>query len=204
MSNEQPPPSHGYGEQPGERPGEQPGGYPGQQMPSYPAPPPPYGQATASVEQPASIQTAVRLMWVGAALSVISLIVGLIAIGGMKDEIRNQLQAQGQQVTQSAVDAAFTVGILFGVVFGIIGVLLWLWMAWKNGQGRSWARIVATVLGVIYLISTIINLSSSTSSGFSKILGVITLIVDIVILVLLYRKESSDFYKGRSTRGAYA
>ncbi|MGH3445442.1 MAG: hypothetical protein ACRDPB_08705 [Nocardioidaceae bacterium] len=200
MSNDQPPPSWGYGEQPGE----QPGGYPGQQMPSYPAPPPPYGQPVAQVEQPPSIRTAVRLMWVGAGLSVISLIVGLVAIGGMKDEIRRQLAAQNQQVTQSTVDAAFTVGILFGVVFGVIGILLWLWMAWKNGQGRSWARIVSTVLGVIYVISTIVNLSSSTSSGVSKILGVITLIIDVVILVLIWRSESSAFYKSRSTRGAYA
>ena len=32
------------------------------------------------------------------------------------------------------------------IVLGLVAAALWLWMARANGHGRSWARILATVL----------------------------------------------------------
>lgn len=43
----------------------------------------------------------------------------------------------------TAVNVGVTVGIVSGIVGGAIGVGLWILMAWANGKGKTWARIVA-------------------------------------------------------------
>lgn len=70
------------------------------------APPPEAGRSSAPVAQLSSIHTAVRLMWAGAAISVLSLVVTLTTTGSLKTQIHDQLDKSGQ-VTQSRVDAAY-------------------------------------------------------------------------------------------------
>jgi len=195
-----------------QRPAEdQPGGseYPGYPSASspYPSAPSPYPSApptgstpAAAVPQPPSVRNAVRLMWVGAAISLISLVVTLSTLGSLKQQIRDSVRTSGQNVTQSQVDAAFAGAIVFSVVIALIAIGLWLWMAWKNGQGRQWARIVATVLGVLNVIFTLLSFVGNRATGGARILSVIDLVIAVAILVLLWRKESTDFYRARSAR----
>ena len=150
------------------------------------------------VPQPGSIRLAVRLMWAGAAVSVLSLIAGVATLGSAKDEIRDELAKDDANVSQSTVDAAYAIGIAFVVIVGAVGVLLWLWMAWKNGQGRSWARVVATVLGGLNALFTLLATTRPTTEPVSLVFSLINLVIAIAILVLLWRKESSDFYTARS------
>jgi hypothetical protein len=103
-------------------------------------------------------------------------------------------------VSQSTIDAAYSVAIVAGVIGGIIAVLLWLWMAWKNGQGRSWARVVATVFGGLNLLSTIFSLTSPQADGLSISISLINLVLAGAILVFLWRKESSAYYDAVSRR----
>ena len=164
-------------------------------MPSFPqAPPAQPGSSREPVAQPASIHTAVRLMWAGAAISVLSLIVTLVTLGSLKTQIRDQLVSSGQEVTDSTINAGYAAAIIFAVVSSLVAIGLWLWMAWKNGQGRSWARVVATVLAAINLVSTLISLFGGNAMPLATIVTVVNLILAIVIVVLLWRKESSDFY----------
>ena len=184
--------------------GDQPGrseypGYPSAPSP-YPSAPPTGSAPAAAVPQPPSIWNAVRLMWVGAAISLISLVVTLATLGTLKQQIRDSVRNSGQNVTQSQVDAAFAGAIVFSVVIALIAIGLWLWMAWKNGQGRQWARIVATVLGVLNVIFTLLSFVGNRATGGARILSAIDLVIAIAILVLLWRKESSDFYQARSAR----
>jgi hypothetical protein len=156
---------------------------------------PPVSQSQQpNVAQPPSVHTAVRLMWVGAAINVLSLIVGLVMLGSLKSQIRDQLAASGQQVSDSAVNAAYGIGIGTIIVVGLIGALLWLWMAWKNGQGRPWARIVATVFAALNLISTISSVAGNNTTTVSWVIQLVSLIVGIVVVILLWRKESSEFF----------
>jgi hypothetical protein len=175
-----------------------PGGYP-----THPGTPPGGagghpGVPGAEVPQPGPIRLAVRLMWAGAAVSLLSLIVGVATLGSAKDEIRDELTKDDPNVSQSTIDAAYAVGIVVVVVIGAIGVLVWLWMAWKNGQGRSWARIVATVLGVLNVLFTLLAFTRPSVEPASLAFSLVNLALAITILVLLWRKESSDFYTARS------
>jgi sterol desaturase/sphingolipid hydroxylase (fatty acid hydroxylase superfamily) len=178
--------------------------YRAEPLPSYPAgagDQSPYGtgnQPGAGVPQPPSIQMAVRLMWVGAGLSVVSLIVTLLTLSSLKSHIQDQLAKSNPTLSTSDINTTYHTVVAGAVVGAIVGVALWLWMAWKNGQGRSWARVVATVLGAINLLSSIYTVAVGHSLAVSVILTVLDLVLAIVILVLLWRRESSEFYAARS------
>jgi hypothetical protein len=153
-------------------------------MPDVPVAPP--------AEQPPPIRTAVRLMYVGAALSVLGVLLAL----GTRDEMRDQIIEDRPELSQSELDTAVNVGTALIVVGGLIGVGLWLWMAYANGQGRSWARIVATVLGGLNVLFTLLGLPSATA--VSVVFSLVGLVLAAAILILLWRPESSRFYEARS------
>ena len=89
---------------------------------------------------PAPVLTAVKLMYAGAAASAVELIIGLALI--IADI---QVAARGQFLGHSL--AAHKPLVITGwIVFGLAVIALWLWMARANGQGRTWARILSTVL----------------------------------------------------------
>jgi len=141
---------------------------------------------------------AVRLMWAGAALAALGVVVTLLTLGTFKDNVRDQLAESDSSLTESDIDTAFNLVVTMVLIFGILGVGLWLWMAWKNGNGRSWARIVATVLGGINIAFTLLSLVQGTSPGLSVLLSLLSLALAVTILVLIWRKESTAFYQARS------
>jgi hypothetical protein len=175
------------------------GRYPADALPSYPEG---AGDEPARriVPQPPSIQLAVRLMWVGAGLSLVSLIVSLLTLSSLKSHIRDQLAKSNPTLSNSDINTTYHAVVAGAVIVAVLGIALWLWMAWKNGQGRSWARVVATVLGVINLLSSIYSIAVGHSLAVSAVLTVLNLILAVVILVLLWRRESSDFYAAQSAR----
>jgi len=167
---------------------------PGDPGPAYPVTP---GQAVADAPQPPSIVRAVMLMRAGAVLSIVNVLVGLATLGSLKDNIRKQLTDNGNY-TQSNFDTAYHVTIISLVVAGLLGVALWLWMAHTNGNGRKWARVVATALGALSILSFVLVLGQGQASTLSVVLSALTALLAISILVLLWRRESTEFYLARS------
>jgi hypothetical protein len=175
---------------------------------NVPVPPPPPGPwasdnlpehpmayaTPADVEQPQTIRLAVRLMWLGAALSLL----GLLLTFTQTDAIRDAIEDSDSSLTASEVDTAVDVIVAFNVVIGVIGVGLWLWMASANGKGQSWARIVATVLGGLNVAGTLFTLSSSGSTAVTTMFALIGVALAVVILVLLWRPDSSRYYEFKS------
>jgi hypothetical protein len=143
------------------------------------------------IEQPASIRLAVRLMLVGAALSAL----GVLLTFTQTDAIREAVEDSDDSLTQSQIDTAVNVGIAAAVVSGLVGVGLWVWMAVANGQGKSWARVLATVFGGLNLIGALFSFVGAGSTGLSVGLGLVSLVLAVVILVLLYRPDASRYYE---------
>jgi hypothetical protein len=152
--------------------------------PAGPSPYPPYGQAPVP-QPPQSIRTAVTLMYVGAGLEVLGLIFSLISRSGS---------------TASEIPGA------------IIGIGLWIWMARANQAGKNWARITSTVffgidcLGLLLIVVGVGVLMHSASSSLKAVLvlsvaaAVVTWVLGLVTVVLLWRRESSEFYAAMKSR----
>ncbi|WP_028050791.1 hypothetical protein [Cellulomonas sp. URHD0024] len=163
--------------------------------PSMPVAPQYQPQAQEPVERPSSLTRAVQLMYVGAALSLL----GIVVSWATKSQLHDKVAAAGPALTADEVDTAVTAGLVFATVLGLVAVIVWLWMAAANGAGRSWARIVSTVLGALSVVGTLLSLSNSAGPAIA--LQLVSVVLAVVILVLLWRPASSAYYQARSARG---
>ena len=141
---------------------------------------------------PPSIQSAVKLMYAGAAISAVSLVISLATIGGTKDAIRKARPS----LTATEVNQLNTFIIALAVVSGVIGVALWLWMARKNGEGKSWARILSTVLFALATVD-LFGVVSQPKTVLGLVFPVLTWLIGLGAVILLWRGESTEFFKPR-------
>ena len=127
------------------------------------------GYEPEPVEQPATIANAVKLMYVGAAVGLVGTLVMLTQV----DAIREAIEEDDPSLSPSEVDTAVNLGVGSIVVMGLIGVGLWIWMAVKNGQGRSWARVVASVLGGLNILFTLLTLAQGGATALALVFSLI-------------------------------
>jgi len=144
-------------------------------------------------QAPTSVINAVRLMFAGAGVTAIGVIVALTTTGSLRPSIK----ADNPGFTASQVNVTANIYIATIVVVGLIGIGLWIWMAFMNKAGKNWARITGTVF---FAIATVILLTSFARFGLdgSRIITVIVWLIGLAAVVLLWRRESSDFFKGQS------
>ena len=139
---------------------------------------------------PPSVLNAVKLMYIGAAVSTVSLIVSFIDIGGTKAAIRKARP----NLTATQVNQLNTFIITLAIVSGLIGIALWLWMARANGQGKNWARIVSTVLFGLATLD-LIGVLSEPKTAVGLVFPVLTWLVGAAAVWLLWRPDSTAFFK---------
>ena len=152
------------------------------------------GKPVESVPPPAPVPVlnAVKLMYIGAAVSTVSLVISLVDIGGTKDAIKKARPS----LTATQVNQLNTFIITLAIVSGVIGVVLWLWMARANSQGRNWARILSTVLFGLATLD-LFGVISQPKTSLGLVFPVLTWLVGLGAVFLLWRKESTDFFKPR-------
>ena len=139
---------------------------------------------------PPAVLNAVKLMYVGAAVSTVSLIISLASIGGTKDAIKKARPS----LTATQVNQLNTFIIALAVVSGVIGVALWLWMARKNGEGKNWARILSSVLFGLATLD-LFGVLSQPKTALGLVFPLLTWLVGLGAVILLWRKESTEFFK---------
>ena len=160
---------------------------------SYPSVPPEAEPARA--EPPASVRNAVRLMYAGAALSAIVVIVSLLTIGSLKANILSHYP----HYTAAQVHTAEVAGVITSIIGGLLAIGLWLWMAQANGRGRSWARIVAAVFFGINTLDLIASFARVHAVG-TLIVGILVWLVGLGAIVFLFSKESGAYFAAQRSR----
>jgi hypothetical protein len=148
---------------------------------------------------PDTVQWAVKLMLAGAAVSTVYLVFALIVTASIKtDLVRwNATQTKAKQLTTSQVNSLATYYIVSTIIVGLIAIGLWLWMARMNTRGRKWARIVATVLFVLWSYYTYVSIGETHGAATlitSTIIVLVTWLIGLASLFLLWRPASSAFY----------
>lgn len=159
-------------------------------------------QSQASRKQrPTSVKWAVWLMVLGALVTLVDYGSPLVRPEKMKSQIRESLTGTTTGATDQAVQSGFIVSITTIIIIGVIGILLWLWMAWKNSQGRRWARVVAIVLTGINIVLTVTssvtpNLQTGqTNTGVATALSYVMIAIGIVVVILLFTPASRRHFR---------
>jgi hypothetical protein len=138
---------------------------------------------------PPSVVMAVRLMYAGAVVSALSLIVGLATVGSLRDSLH---KAQ-PSLTPTELHNLETVVVVGSVFIGVISIGLWVWMAMMNKAGRSWARIVATVL---FGLDTLLLLLGVARAGAAAgtLVSILTWVIGLGAVIYLWRKDASGYF----------
>jgi hypothetical protein len=149
------------------------------------------GQAPEPQRPPApnSVQTAVKLMYAGAALSFIELVVGLATVGTVKRAI----QKAYPHYTTSQVHSLEVADIAIAIVAGVVGIGLWLWMARANAAGHNWARITGTVFFGLNTLFFLLSLARP-HAGVGLVFSVLVWLVGLGAVIMLWRPESGPYF----------
>jgi hypothetical protein len=143
---------------------------------------------------PQSVTRAVQVMYVGAAASLIGIIVDMTTLSSTKAQIIKRDPTWTTTQVNNAEHAA--IGIF--IVGGLIGAALWVWMAQANKAGKSWARIVSTVLFAIETISVLAGAAAVASGGAARIYGIVVWLIGLAAVILLWQRQSTAYFKSSS------
>jgi hypothetical protein len=148
---------------------------------------------------PAPVLAAVKLMYAGAAVSTVYLIITLAFVIG--DNKAGHATLNGHRLTVAQASHLSPLFITVAIVSGLVVIAPWLWMARANRQGRNWARILSTVLFGLATLELISVLPLSVISfqfgltGLGLIFWAPIWLVGLATVWLLWRPASTAFFR---------
>jgi hypothetical protein len=188
--------------------------YPGQ-APSYPGQGPTYpGQAPSypgmqpggpdalpgyvagrrkpmSNEVPPKVHTAIRLMYIGFAVTALDLVLSGLVLGRYthaatiaKDDGRT---AEYDHQNSMAGIMAIAVAADF------LGLICWAWLAMATRRGHGWTRVAGTVLLGIYTIITLLVLFGSHRDPGAQFTTVVVWALGVATVIPLYSQQAREF-----------
>ena len=143
----------------------------------------------APANAPATLGTAVRLMYAGAAVTAVYLIVSLASLGSIK----GQLRSDDPKLTTAQINQVFEYLVVTTVIFGVIGVALWITMARGASSGRRWAQLVSTILFALYTLESIVTFAQ-TRAILSIVFVGLTWVVGAATVYLLWKPAMKAYF----------
>ncbi len=154
------------------------------------APAVPAGQVPAERPQPPrSVLIAVRLMYAGAVLTAVGLVISVIAVAADASSLR----ASHPHATAAQLHATQNFLITIAVVSGIVEIGAWLFMARANRGGLKWARLAASVLFALSTWNFVSHFFGTITIGNISYSAVLWL-VGLAAVFFLWQKDSSPYF----------
>jgi hypothetical protein len=141
-------------------------------------------------DRPASLLTAAKVMYAGAAAGLIQAILYLAT----ESATRAAIATKNPHMAASTVNTVAHAGVIVGAVVGLIAAVVFLRLARSCLRGRNWARVAATVLFVVSVCGAAYDLSNAVAQVVAIFDVVITLIW-LAAVVLLWLPASSAYFK---------
>jgi Protein kinase domain len=150
------------------------------------------GARPVIAQAPSTVLTAVRLMYAGAAYTLVWAIgVIIVEAGIVKDH----------PVLTAGADHRLAGAAGFAVVTALVQIALWLGLARACRRGRKAARVAGTVLFGVYTLGTLGTVASAQAGlGPAKVLTLIGWLIGFGAVVALWRRPSSAFFAARTSQ----
>ena len=158
----------------------------------------PAGLHVGMSRAPRPIRDAVRLMCAGAVLTLASVVIVLVTLGGVRWAAAYDIEARQWpfvMLTQAG----------FWLVSAPIGAGLWLLLAWANGRGYSWARpaFVAFFCALTVLPLFGLGRDALPYTWADVIAATVLWMAGLVAVLLIFSETASAYYQRRAaTRAA--
>jgi hypothetical protein len=140
---------------------------------------------------PPSVLTAVRVMYVGAAASLLGIIIDILTVSATKTAI----EKRSPNLSVSQVNSSQHVLVAGFIAGGVIAAVVWIVLARASAAGQNWARITGTVLFAISTVDAIVGLTAPVAA-LVKIWTVLVWLVALTAIVFLWRRSSTAYFKG--------
>jgi hypothetical protein len=140
---------------------------------------------------------AVRLMYAGAVVSALSLIVGLVTVGSL----RASLHKAQPSLTPTQLHNLQPNMVVGSVFIGLISTGLWAWMALMNKAGKSWARVVATVLFGLDTLFLLLGVAQAGAAA-GTLVSILTWLIGLGAIMYLWRKDASAYISSQADQQA--
>lgn len=157
----------------------------------------PAGSSSQRPDPPGSVRIAVLLMYAGAAVTALGLVVSIIAIA-TGDRV---LRASHPDATVAQLHATKSALIVLAVASAVIEIAAWLLLARTSRLGLRWARIVATVLFGLNTINLASHLRGAATVGNTLYSAAIWL-VGLAAVVYLWLPESRPYFAREAPPGS--
>jgi hypothetical protein len=157
---------------------------------------------------PASVRNAVRLMYLGAAVSLSKVIADVGTESTTRNAMLTALKAgakkSGLTVTVSQLNSGITSTLALAFVLGLIGAGLWILVARASRSGKDWARATGSVLFGLDTLALLIGPPDvgirGPEAAVTRIFAGIIWLIGLAAVVSLWQKKSSVFFKTSRTR----
>ena len=156
------------------------------------------GRAPDDSDVPGPVRKAVRFMLGGGGLTAILGIFLVIATIADKNALTD---SNGKKLSSGE----FTSNVVGTVITYLILVVIWVLMARLNRAGHNWARIIASVLCAISTYDAYQIVNSLTGGATITVAGIVFIVltlaqwaVGVVAIALIWRSESSAYFRARS------
>ena len=133
---------------------------------------------------PAEVRTAFLLWLVDLALGVVGAVITFLSIDAL---ITAGVEAAGLGTGDlpAGVLEGARAGAIGGVVVGLVLLALVAAAVFAMRNGRNWARILLTVLGVLSLLSGVYSLVSAGQMLSLGVLGIVSVVLTAIQVVLI-------------------
>jgi hypothetical protein len=138
--------------------------------------------------RPGTVRAAVRLMLAGALAELATLVTVVLTAGQVK---------AGVLAKDPAAWHGAMVHITLDEICLPIAIGLWLWLAWANGRGQDWARLVSlssfslTSLGLLYVLSQ----DAQAVALADVIAAAVVWAIGLASVVLIFTPASGRYYR---------
>jgi serine/threonine kinase PknH len=189
--------------------------YPGQ-GPSYPGQHPggadvlpgyaPGRRKPMSSEVPGKVHTAVRLMYIGFAVTALDVVLSLVALGRYTHDTNTAKHlaasyAAAGDTRRAALETTVwhnqntMAGVItIGFVAGLLGLACWAWLAVAARRGNGWTRIAGAVLLGIYSICTLIVVFGTKRDPGPQLTTLAVWALGVATVIPLFSPQARDFF----------
>jgi hypothetical protein len=143
---------------------------------------------------PPSVSNAVRVMYAGAAASLIGIVIDILTVNSTKAAI----EKRSPHLSVSQINSVQHALVAGSIVSGVIAAVLWILIAQKCKAGKNWARLTGTVLFAIATIDTL-GAAIAPEAGLVKIWIAVIWLLGLSAVVLLWRRSSTEFFQGMTS-----
>jgi hypothetical protein len=138
--------------------------------------------------RPRTVRAAVKLMLAGAAAELAAMITVIVTSGAVRAAVAAR---------DPAAVHAVTVHQVVDLAGAPIAIGLWLWLAWANGRGEDWARMISGACFALLTLTLVGQLAQNavTYAPAGMIAAAVVWAIGLVSVVLIFTPAAGRYYR---------